>query len=485
MTMLTQILLSSFVAAVVALQPVNHTNFREVSRLWPLNSAEFQHISKWDLGNVTDLSQLFALPNNRRHRRLMENEFQSNRRLISGWNVSNVDNMAFMFAGAAAFNQDLSSWNTHKVMNFSHMFAQATSFTSDLSGWNTQSAVDMTAMFWKAENFDSNLNGWNTDSVKFIGGMFYEAPMFTGKLCWSLPQVEQADSMFSTAEACLDPQCASTELLGVSSSSEECVSSVDQEPVFVSDEAELCYAGENTVFILGKGEPIEMRDLRVGDHVMVSPGKYERVFSFGHYAPEKVGQFLDIRTESNRVILSEDHLVFTTKGRAVPASTLRIDDFLWSSEERTTKVISISRTSSRGLYAPFTSESGTILVGGILGSNFVTLQKDQSHLCGVISWHHLGKYFSNTHRLACMMYPDNCKEKECIPEFVSFSLRFARYVLSLPLPYQIIVLSMIMPLLWGVAVIEWILCGNIFWLLVPTVAAFNLRWQKAKNTKMK
>lgn len=59
---------------------------------------------------------------------------------ISGWNVSNVDNMSHMFWGATSFNQPLKGWSDklYKVINMDYMFCSATSFNQDISGWKLQ-----------------------------------------------------------------------------------------------------------------------------------------------------------------------------------------------------------------------------------------------------------------------------------------------------------------------------------------------------------
>ncbi|WP_254105539.1 BspA family leucine-rich repeat surface protein, partial [Aliivibrio fischeri] len=44
--------------------------------------------------------------------------------------------MSYMFAGAAAFNQDISGWDTANVTDMSYMFYRAAAFNQDLSGWD-------------------------------------------------------------------------------------------------------------------------------------------------------------------------------------------------------------------------------------------------------------------------------------------------------------------------------------------------------------
>ena len=41
---------------------------------------------------------------------------------LSGWDVSNVENMYGMFAGAEVFNGNISNWDTSKVVWMHHMF---------------------------------------------------------------------------------------------------------------------------------------------------------------------------------------------------------------------------------------------------------------------------------------------------------------------------------------------------------------------------
>ena len=66
---------------------------------------------------------------------------------ISGWDVSNVEDMSFMFYGCKNFNSDLSKWNVSKV-------------------------ADMSFMFYDCYNFNSNLNKWNVSKVKYNTNMF-------------------------------------------------------------------------------------------------------------------------------------------------------------------------------------------------------------------------------------------------------------------------------------------------------------------------
>ena len=47
---------------------------------------------------------------------------------ISGWDVSKVTDMFYMFLGASKFNQDLSSWNVDNVTSCEKFAYEATNY---------------------------------------------------------------------------------------------------------------------------------------------------------------------------------------------------------------------------------------------------------------------------------------------------------------------------------------------------------------------
>jgi surface protein len=102
--------------------------------------ADVTHV---DTSQITDMSDLFAYA---------PSGFNQD---ISGWDVSNVTNMARMFGareinhgqpdgGATAFNQDISGWDVSNVTNMYRMFYWVRSFNQDLSRWNVSKVVDHT-----------------------------------------------------------------------------------------------------------------------------------------------------------------------------------------------------------------------------------------------------------------------------------------------------------------------------------------------------
>ena len=51
--------------------------------------------------------------------------------------------MSLMFDGATAFNGDVSKWQVGNVTNMSHMFSGATIFNGDLSKWDVSQVTEM------------------------------------------------------------------------------------------------------------------------------------------------------------------------------------------------------------------------------------------------------------------------------------------------------------------------------------------------------
>ncbi len=112
---------------------------------------------------------------------------------ISGWDVSEVTDMSFMFAHAYSFNGDLSGWDVSNVTDMRYMFQKAKSFNGDLSKWNVSNVTNMERMFAGAKKFDGDISKWNVSNVTNMRSMFYEAKSFDKKNApwypWSLAAV--------------------------------------------------------------------------------------------------------------------------------------------------------------------------------------------------------------------------------------------------------------------------------------------------------
>eukprot|EP00547_Thalassionema_nitzschioides_P003455 CAMPEP_0194203566 /NCGR_PEP_ID=MMETSP0156-20130528/3297_1 /TAXON_ID=33649 /ORGANISM="Thalassionema nitzschioides, Strain L26-B" /LENGTH=638 /DNA_ID=CAMNT_0038929339 /DNA_START=510 /DNA_END=2426 /DNA_ORIENTATION=+ len=132
----------------------------------------------------------------------------------------------------------------------------------------------------------------------------------------------------------------------------------------------LCFPGHSIVN-LEDGTSIEMSELKIGDRVQVTKdGKFDIVYSFGHYQPESVSEYLNIESTAKAapITMSPPHMLFLDSGKVVPASTIKIGDVLLGGNV----VIKVNKVSSKGAYAPFTY-SGSIVVNGVVASNYVSL----------------------------------------------------------------------------------------------------------------
>ncbi|MFX1237674.1 MAG: BspA family leucine-rich repeat surface protein [Promethearchaeota archaeon] len=83
---------------------------------------------------------------------------------IEDEDVSRVTDMSYMFAGADAFNQNISRWDVSSVTDMSGMFAGALSFNQNIGTWNVSSVQYINDMFLDVtlsnSTYDSILVGW-------------------------------------------------------------------------------------------------------------------------------------------------------------------------------------------------------------------------------------------------------------------------------------------------------------------------------------
>lgn len=142
---------------------------------------------------------------------------------LNNLNMSETTYAAYMFfdfgvglsSGAAISVNGLNSLDVSKVVDMSHMFhlfgRPVTDFSLDLSGWNVSSVKDMSFMFYEAGMNSSsgtwsfNLSNWNTGEVQNMQHMFYQAGQNAGSVSisglgsWDLSKVETTYYMFFQA----------------------------------------------------------------------------------------------------------------------------------------------------------------------------------------------------------------------------------------------------------------------------------------------
>lgn len=156
-----------FAYSVMKITASDIPNFKPNTSLYSMFMSNFTDIgdlSNWDVSNVNNMAAMFANTQN----------FTSD---LSGWDVSGVTDMTSMFVSAHLFNSNLSNWDVSNLISANGMFSYASSFTSDLSGWDTSSITSTTGMFHEAGSFTSDLSGWDVSKVTEMIAMFNESGM--------------------------------------------------------------------------------------------------------------------------------------------------------------------------------------------------------------------------------------------------------------------------------------------------------------------
>ena len=93
-----------------------------------------------DTSEITDMKLLFDALDGKLKDLSKNGNFD-----ISNWDVSNVENMGFMF-GKSNFDGDISDWDVYKVKNMRGMFADSC-FNGDISDWDVSNVENMVFMF--------------------------------------------------------------------------------------------------------------------------------------------------------------------------------------------------------------------------------------------------------------------------------------------------------------------------------------------------
>ena len=168
-------------------------NFNELQQAltnWDKNSdlrdsliAKYGPIKDWDVTLVTNMDELF-----------LENEdFNED---ISGWDVSNVTSMSYMFH-FSVFNQDISGWDVSNVKNMESMFGSSR-FNQPLKQWRAKlsNVENMNSMF-NVASFNRDISGWDVSNVKNMVSMFYESDFNRDISGWDVSSVTDMSYMFN------------------------------------------------------------------------------------------------------------------------------------------------------------------------------------------------------------------------------------------------------------------------------------------------
>ena len=165
------------------LEMFNVSKVKNMSQLFlQYEFTEDDDISQWDVSNVENMSYLFHASN-----------FDGD---IPQWDVSKVKNMSGMFS-KCHFDGDISQWDVSKVENMSGMFSESM-FYGDLSLWDVSKVKNMNGMFSESI-FDGDLSQWDVSNVEYMSEMFFNSE-FDGDLSlWDVSHVKNMSGMFSNS----------------------------------------------------------------------------------------------------------------------------------------------------------------------------------------------------------------------------------------------------------------------------------------------
>jgi Mycoplasma protein of unknown function, DUF285 len=128
--------------------PIDKSNVSQVedmSYLFKGMDTFNEYIGSWNVSSAVDMSHTFYYAS----------VFNQN---IGSWDVSSVVNMSFMFFGASVFNQSIGSWIVSSVTNMNYMFCFASDFNQDIGSWDVSSVINTRYMFFDASVFNQELD---------------------------------------------------------------------------------------------------------------------------------------------------------------------------------------------------------------------------------------------------------------------------------------------------------------------------------------
>ena len=122
-----------------------------------------------DVSNINDMSFLFMRDRASHYSGTLISDFDGD---ISGWNVSNVTDMKYMFDECqyTGKNGDISDWKVSNVKDMDGMFADS-KYNGDLSKWDVSNVTNMFGVFYNSK-FNGDISNWDVSNVKRFDAMF-------------------------------------------------------------------------------------------------------------------------------------------------------------------------------------------------------------------------------------------------------------------------------------------------------------------------
>jgi len=240
-----------------------------------------------------------------------------------------------------------------------------------------------------------------------------------------------------------------------------------------------------------------MTELAKGDLVLTDKNQYEKVYAFAHKDTDKSAQFLTIYTEDERLVpleVSAEHLLFLEgRNNPVRADSIRVGDNLQGASNAK-KVAKIGKIKRKGIYAPLTV-SGTLVVNGVVASNYASLIQDTMSAEGgwvvellqenMHRYIHQGMspfrlYCSLSEENLCTVYSDFGK-----PYFVEFGVKITNAVVAKMIGLQLLYLAGFFAIAGTTSIVEKIRFGPCGFLSLICVTYLLIQRKKTQFSKTK
>jgi surface protein len=166
------------------------SNVTDMADMFANDYSFNQPVGAWTVSRVTDMDGMFS-----------STPFNQD---ISAWNVTRVTSMDSMFSGAWMFDQPIGAWNVSRVTDMASMFENAWAFNQSLATWNVSSVTSMQYMFegYNPMSFNQPIGAWHVSSVRNMSNMFCYAKWLNQPLgVWNVSRVTDMEGMFSAASA--------------------------------------------------------------------------------------------------------------------------------------------------------------------------------------------------------------------------------------------------------------------------------------------